>query len=150
MTTLLILDAAETMRSDYQVKPDGPLPTITCTLRGHLLDLTMTSFAGCPTFEKNGVTKIRFQAAVADTHGSLQHVTVWDAAAREMLKLTGGGLQALWESCAEEAGKTAFLVAMNRAKDRDYDLVLEISLREWKSKYSYQVNVNAAHEHALS
>ena len=113
-------------------------------VRGHLAPITMSSLYGCPTFEKNGIARVRFHADVHDVHGSLQQVTVWDAAAREMLRIDGSGLMALWENCAEVDGQTEFLEAMNKAKDTDYDLVLEVVLREWKGKYTYQINVNAA------
>ena len=33
---------------------------------------------------------------------------------------------------------------MNIAKDTDYDLVLEVVLREWKGKHACRINVNAA------
>ena len=88
---------------------------------------------------------MRFRADVADCHGMLKEVTVWDAAAREMLKVNGNSLLALWEECETQEGQTAFLNTMNSAKAKNYDLVLEITLREWKGKFSYQINVNAAH-----
>ena len=100
--------------------------------------------SGCPTFEKNGIARIRFLADVHDACGSLQQVTVWDAAAREMLRNDGSGLMALWGNCEEKDGQTAFLQAMNIAKDTDYDIVLEVVLHEWKGKYTYRINVNAA------
>ena len=132
------------MKMEYEQHPKGPLPTATFIVRGHLAPITMDSLPNCPTFEKNGIVKIRFLADVNDICGSLQQVTVWDAAAREMLKNDGSGLMALWSECDEEDGQIAFLEAMNKAKDTDYDLVLEVVLREWKGKYTYQINVNAA------
>ena len=105
----------------------------------------MDDMESAPIFEKGGVAKVRFPADLADASGTLKRVTVWDNAAREMLKMNGSDLLALWEACEETAGQEAFLKAMNAAKNTDYDVVLEVVLRHWLGKYSYQINVNAAH-----
>ena len=42
-------------------------------------------------------------------------------------------------------GQTAFLDAMNRAEDVDFDFILEIVLREWQGRFSYQINVGAVY-----
>ena len=144
LTTLLIRDAATKMKREYEQNPMGPLPTAGFTVRGKVAPFTMDSFGGCPTFDKNGIAKIRFLADVSDVCGILERVTVWDAAAREMLKTDGSGLMALWNQCDDVEGQSTFLRAMNRAKDTVYDYVLEVVLREWKGQYSYQINVNAA------
>ena len=76
LTTLLIRDAAARMNTEYEQNPTGPLPTATYMVRGHLAPITMGSLSGCPTFEKNGIARIRFLADVYDTCGCLQQVTV--------------------------------------------------------------------------
>ena len=144
LTTLLIRDAATKMKRAYEQNPVGPLPTAAFTVRGKVAPFTMDSFGGCPTFDKNGIAKIRFLADVSDVCGILERVTVWDAAAREMLKTDGSGLMALWSQCDDEDGQGTFLETMNKAKDTIYDYVLEVVLREWKGQYTYQINVNAA------
>ena len=52
MTTLLIQDAADKMKTDYEQRPEGPLPTFPCMLRGHLTEITMESLANAPIYEK--------------------------------------------------------------------------------------------------
>ena len=132
------------MTTYYEMHPSGPLPAATYVIRGHLAEMLMESLSACPTFERNGMVKMRFQADVVDARGTLRQVTVWDAAARVLLQLTGADLQALWADCEEMEGQAAFLRAMNTSEDVDYDLVVEVVLREWKGKYSYHVNVIAA------
>ena len=132
------------MRKEYEQNPMGPLPTATFMVRGRLAPITMASLTSCPTFEKNGIVKIRFLAGVNDICGSLQQVTVWDGAAREMLENDGSGLMALWSECDEPEGQTTLLEAMNKAKDTGYGFVLEVVFREWKGQYTYQINMNAA------
>ena len=145
MTAINVLDAAAKMKADYERAPDGPQPAFTCMFRGRLQEISMDSFDSAPIYEKDGIAKMRFRADVADASGTLKRVTVWDNAAREMLKVNGSDLLALWEGCEEEGGPDVFLRAMNTAKDSDYDLILEIALRAWQGTYSYQINVNAAH-----
>ena len=144
MTTMNILDAIQRMKADYEVNPQGPLPTFMCSLRGHLKEITMESLESAPIYEKHGIAKVRFVADAADEHGVLKRVTVWDSAARELLKVNGTALLALWEECETATGQSEFLKTMNTSKDTDFDLTLEVVLREWQNKYSYQVNVNEA------
>ena len=145
MTAINVLDAAAKMKADYERAPDGPQPAFTSMFRGRLQEISMDSFDSAPIYEKDGVAKMRFRADVADASGTLKRVTVWDNAAREMLKVNGSDLLALWEGREEEGGPDVFLRAMNAAKDSDYDLILEIALRAWQGTYSYQINVRAAH-----
>ena len=144
LTTLLVRDAAARMKMEYEQHPKGPLPTATFMVRGRLAPVSMTSLPSCPTFEKNGIVRIRFLADVNDICGSLQRVTVWDAAAREMLKTDGSRLMALWRQCDQEDGRNTFLEAMNKAKDTVYDFVVEVVLHEWKGKYTYRIDINRA------
>ena len=134
------------MKKEHVLQPSGRLPATTCMLRGHLATPTMATLSGCPTFESNGIAQIPFQADVVDGHGSLLKVTVWDANARGTLMYKGSGLLALWADCADEAGQAAFLTAMKTSMDKDFDLDLEIALREWKGNHSYLIHANAARD----
>ena len=145
MTALNVLDSANKMKSDYERAPGVSMPSFTCMFRGRLLEITMDALESAPIFEKDGVAKVRFPADLVDGSGTLKRATVWDNAAREMLKVNGSGLLALWEGCDEAGGEEVFLRTMNAAKDTDYDFVLEVALRKWMAKYTFQINVNAAH-----
>ena len=71
---------------------------------------------------------------------------MWDTAAREMLQVNGATLLELWGGCEEESGQTAFLDRMNTAKDKHFEFVVEVNIRDWKGKYSYQLGITAATE----
>ena len=146
LTTLLVKDLAESMLQETTRTVPSTLPSGVCSLRGHLLPLTMDNFTSAPTYEKNGIPKIRFQADCADRHGMLKYVTVWDTAARQLLQVNGTGLLELWGECEDEGGIAAFLEQMNLFKDKEYEFLLEVSIREWKGKYTYQIGVTNATE----
>jgi hypothetical protein len=146
LTTLLVRDWAESMLQETTRTTPSALPSGLCSLRGHLLPLTMENFPSAPTYERNGLPKIRFQADCADENGTLRYVTVWDTAARELLQVTGAALIDLWAACENEGGIEAFLERMNRATDTEYEFLLEVSIREWKGAYSYQISINNATE----
>ena len=146
LTTLLVKDWAESMLQETTRTMPSPLPSGVCSLRGHLLPLTMENFPSGPTYDRNGIVKIRFQADCADRNGTLKSVTVWDTAARQLLQVNGTSLIALWEACENEGGTEAFLQQMNFAEGKEYQFLLEVSIREWQGKCSYQISVTNATE----
>ena len=122
------------------------LPSGVCTLRGRLCPLTMENFPSAPTYERNGQQQNRFQADCVEGKGTLKYVTVWDTAARQLLQVNGTSLSQLWEACEESDGTVAFLERTNISKDTEYVFLLEVTIREWKGKQSYQISMSSASE----
>ena len=123
---------------------DTALPTMLCVLRGKMLPVIMEDFTAAPIFENNNIAKMRLLAAIGDSTGRLPRVTIWDAPGRAMLKMQGADILALWETCETADGQGKFLEAMNKGTGKTYDFGLELVVREWEGKFSYQVNVNSA------
>ena len=122
------------------------LPSGVCTLRGRLCPSTMENFPSAATYERNGQQQIRFQTDCVDGKGTLKYVTVWDTAARQLLQVNGTSLSQLWEACEEGDGTVAFLEPMRVFKDKEYVFLLEVAIREWKGKHSYQISMSSATE----